>query len=357
MIYFAVLAVLLCMAPLDTRRDRDLYLLATFLLLTVFLSLRWETGTDWDSYFEYFHELDNYRAFEIGYVLENEFIRLFTDNFTLFLLINSTIALIPVALLIRNESKGSTALACAIFYSYYYVITYFGSDRRIVAIALCLLAAMQLLEQRRRRAFVLIVAAACFHYSAMLCLLYFPLEQFRWSKRQAWRLGFWALIGGGVLYLALPLLMSIGIFQQPLTRAAEYLIVDTSVEGYDKSTVSALSIAKRLLIIGFIAFSVVKNRRETSARDVFFANCYFLSFAIYLLSELVIGDIFKTFTIYFSIFEVALIPNLIMAYNRRSRVVLYGLFVVYLVYQTYSATFGNPFVELYIPYRVSPDLG
>jgi transmembrane protein EpsG len=356
MIYFALLAIVFCLAPIDTRRHRDVYLSVTFLLLTVFLSVRWETGTDWDSYFEYFHELDNYRNFEIGYVLENEAIRLFTDNFTLFLFINSTIAIIPIAMFIRNECKGSTTLACAIFYSYYYVITYFGSDRRIVAIALCVLAAMQLLEQRRRLAFALIVAAACFHYSAMLCMLYFPLEQFQWSRRQAWRLGFWAVTGGMLLYLALPLLMSIGIFQQPLTRAAEYLIVDTSVEGYDKSTLSVLSIAKRLLIIGFIAFSIVKNRRQASSRDVFFANSYFLSFAIYLCSELVIGDIFKTFTIYFSIFEIALIPNLIMAYNRRSRVVLYGLFVAYLCYQTYSATFGNPFVELYIPYRISPDL-
>jgi len=356
MIYFIVLGVLFSLAWLDNSKSRNAYIAIAFLVLLLFLGARWETGTDWGSYIEFFQDLDNYRSFEPGYVILNEAVRLFTASYTIFLFVNGALALAPIAFFIRKEARGSVVISVGIFYAYYYLITYFGATRRIIAIGLCVLAAMCLLQKRRKIALALILAGACFHYSAMLCLIYFPLERFRPSLRDACRFAVLAGLTIILLYAATPLLMRIGVVSDIFVRVGEYLIGDTSVEGYDRATLSILSIAKRSLFIVFVAYSVIKNRSKIGPHDMFYANCYFFSFVIYLLSEFVIGDIFKTFTIYFSIFEIALMPNLIRTYKARWRFILYCLFVPYVILQTYSATYGNPFVDMYIPYRLSPNL-
>ena len=355
MIYFFVFVLLLCLLPLDRPGLRSTYQLLGFTVLLVLLGARWETGTDWDPYIEYFRDLDNYRNFEPGYVLLNEAVRFFSNNYTLFLFINGTLALAPIFWFIRKESNGSIPLGLVIFYSYYYLITYFGASRRIIAIGLCVLAAMQLLQKKRTLAFLLILMGSIFHYSAMLCIIYFLLPGNLLSIRHTFRFAISVAASLGLIYALLPLLLNIDVFSHIFFRVGEYLLGDTSVDGYDKATLSVLSVVKRLGIITFIILTLGINRSKITAREIFFSNCYFFSFAIYLLSEIVLGDIFKTFTIYFSIFEIVLIPNLIRTHEPRLRVFLYGLFVPYLILQTYSATFGNPFVDLYIPYRLAPD--
>lgn len=356
MIYFFVLSLLFYLAPLDKPQLRDVYIIVAFIVLLIFLGARWETGTDWESYIEYFQDLDNYRNFEPGYVLENEVVRLFTDNFTVFLFVNGALALAPIALFLRKESSGSIALGVTIFYAYYYLITYFGASRRIIAVGLCVLAAVQLLEKRHKLALLLIFSGSCFHYSAMLSVLYFPLARYRPSIGNMVRFTTVVVAALGLIYALLPLLMNVSIFSHIFIRVGEYLIGDTSVDGYDKATLSMLSIVKRSVIIVFVVYTLIRNENKISPREMFFSNCYIVSFAIYLVSEFALGDIFKTFTIYFSIFEVVLIPNLIRTHEPRLRFFLYGLFVPYIILQTYSATFGNPFVDLYVPYRLAPDL-
>ncbi|WP_225548555.1 EpsG family protein [Chromobacterium violaceum] len=355
MIYFFILLLLFYFAPLEKLGLRDVYIAIVFFLLITFQGVRWETGTDWDSYIEYFKYLDNYRNFEIGYVLENELVRLFTDNYTIFLFFNGALALLPVAWFLRKESSGSIVLGVSIFYSYYYLITYFGASRRIIAIGLCVLAAAQLLENRHKFALSLILVGSCFHYSALLSVFYFPLFRYRPSVGNMMRFSTVVIAAIGLIYLLLPLLMSVSIFSHIFVRVGEYLIGDTSVDGYDKATLSMLSIAKRSVMVLFIIYTLFKSKDRIGSREVFFSNCYFFSFVVYLVSEFALNDIFKTFTIYFSVFEIILIPNLIRMYEPRWRIFLYGLLFPYVILQTYSATFGNPFVDLYIPYRLAPD--
>lgn len=357
MIYFLILLMLFYLAPLDRLGLRDAYIVIAFIVLLIFLGARWETGTDWDSYIEYFQDLDNYRSFEPAYVLENEFIRLFTVNYTIFLFINGALALIPIAWFLRKESHGSLALGVTIFYAYYYLITYFGASRRIVAIGLCVLAAIQLLENRHKLAISLILVGSCFHYSAFLSVLYFPLKRFRFSIGSVVRFLVIVIAALSLVYALFPLLIKVDIFSHIFIRVGEYLVGDTSVEGYDKTTLSLLSIIKRSIFIIFVVYTLIKSKYKISSREIFYSNCYIFSFVIYLISEFALGDIFKTFTIYFSIFEVVLIPNLIRTHEPRMRFFLYSLFVPYIILQTYSATFGNPFVDLYIPYRLAPSFG
>jgi transmembrane protein EpsG len=357
MTYFYVLALLLYAAPLAHLGHRAAYLLLGFTVLLFFLGARWETGTDWFPYIEYFQNLDNFRNFEIGYVLFNEAVRQFSDNYTIFLFIGGGIALAPIFWFLREESRGWVPLGLMIFYSYYFLITYFGASRRIIAIGLCVLAAMKLLEKKKKFAFLLIILGSFFHYSAMICILYFLLDRINLSIKGIFQIMI-AMSGAIIVSLLLnPYLNQIDIFYHITGRVTEYLVGETSVEGYNENAVSIFSIIKRSIFIVFVIYTVSIFKKNITSNETFFINSYIVSFFIYLISEFAVGDIFKTFTIYFSIFEIVLIPNLIRKYQFNVRLILYIAFVPYLILQTYSATFGNPFVDMYIPYRLAPEFG
>src|SRR5688572_25618549 len=74
----------------ELNRYKIVFATFTFVYLTLFTGLRWETGTDWDSYKELFDTIEfnwtfllNVYAFDLGYVLFNALVRTFTDNYTL----------------------------------------------------------------------------------------------------------------------------------------------------------------------------------------------------------------------------------------------------------------------------------
>lgn len=149
-IYFAVylwvfgVALLEINLPFDAR-TRLLAARITLSGLALMLGLRWETGTDWTAYLDLFQELELGTSllfavyhFDIGYVLINAVVRLFTDSYTVFLLINSALALALIYLFLRRCSPyPNTSLL--VFYTSYFVAHYMGSNRRIIAMGLLLI--------------------------------------------------------------------------------------------------------------------------------------------------------------------------------------------------------------------------
>jgi hypothetical protein len=324
---------------------------SSFAILLFFLALRWETGTDWFSYHDYFIDLDDIHGFETGFVLENQIIRAVTGSFTIFLLINSFIALTPIFYIVFRELKELAPLGILIFYSYYYLINYFGSNRRIIAIALIFASAYLILDGYKKWAILLILIAACFHSSAYTCFLFFPFATSGPMKKTYFRI----VVAGIALALAVFIfydkIISNPFLSRPILHFLYYTDAETGAPppGYNKLFVSLLSIAKRSLILIFILYSMMRFKVK-DLRMVFYLRCYALSFILYVVSSLTI-DMFATFTIYFSIFEIVLVPQLIFLYKNWARVLLLLLFAFYLIFQTYSATFGNPYAELYIPYH------
>ena len=77
------------------KQQYKLYMFYIVVLLLFFLSfLRWERGTDWDSYYNIFIN-EGFRSWddhtEIGYLYLNKLVRKFTDNYTIFLFVQSFI--------------------------------------------------------------------------------------------------------------------------------------------------------------------------------------------------------------------------------------------------------------------------
>ena len=80
-----------------------LFSLSSIILIS-FIGFRWETGTDWEAYKDLFDTLQldwsflfNVYHFDIGYVLFNALIKLFSNDYTLFLICNSVITIFFLA--------------------------------------------------------------------------------------------------------------------------------------------------------------------------------------------------------------------------------------------------------------------
>ena len=72
---------------INKQRSLPLFLFL-FVLFVLHDGLRWDTGTDWDNYYNYFqHCLYNrWEHFEVGYCILSELIREITDSYTVFCL-------------------------------------------------------------------------------------------------------------------------------------------------------------------------------------------------------------------------------------------------------------------------------
>ena len=77
-----------CIKP----KQRKWLLLCGILAVGLFQSLRWKTGTDWTSYYDFFIHSNNSvwreeAGFELGYTYLNQLIRCFSSSFTIFLFV------------------------------------------------------------------------------------------------------------------------------------------------------------------------------------------------------------------------------------------------------------------------------
>ena len=140
---------------LANDNQRRVIVLVSFLLLIMFDGLRWESGTDWDSYHDYFtYCLGHDNEFmEYGYKISNMLIRVLTDNYTIFLILYS---LFFYSMLFRFLQRYSDVFFLSLFLYVATFLPYQGMHRQLLAIVICLNSIPFLLSCDKKK-FVLIV--------------------------------------------------------------------------------------------------------------------------------------------------------------------------------------------------------
>mgnify|MGYP002516214729 CR=1 FL=1 len=94
--YFIIIAIIAVFMFLEmfnkdiVEKYKYVFAFICFTLLVFQDGFRWETGTDWDPYHNFFEELTisiqpDDSEFDIGYILFSYIIRIITDNYTVFL--------------------------------------------------------------------------------------------------------------------------------------------------------------------------------------------------------------------------------------------------------------------------------
>lgn len=332
--------------------------LGTMWLFTLFIGLRWQTGTDWSSYKTLFDGLEtswsfllNVYHFDLGYVLFNGLVKLFTDSYTVFLLINSFITIWVLWRLIRRVSPYPN-ISWFFFYSAFMISQFMGSNRRMMAMVFLLWAFYWLYERRRTGFFLLVGLAFLFHRSAIVGLgaLLIPFDM--WKRRR--------------VVLALLCCLVVGLLQVP-AKVVDMLsgalagftgnpLIEKLVfynETGDQHLVSSmgslviqtvLALGKRCVFLMFYFY--VAGRNNIDRLTGWFFNIYIVAFSGYLLF---VGSFFQMLTAYFALIEVLLLGRMYGFTDVKTKQVALVVIFLYSFAQLLSAL--NVYPDLYMPYR------
>lgn len=345
----------------DLKPYKTLLTLFSCVLLALFTGLRWETGTDWFTYKELFDTLEldwtfllNVYSFDLGYVILNAIVRLFTDNYTLFLLIDSFIAVGIVFWFLKKYSPNPN-ISLFVFYNAFFVAQFMGSNRRIISLGAGLFVFYFVHEKKYKKYVIWQLLAFLFHRSSiMLCLSWFVPRK-RFSTNQILTILFVCLIIGisqfpfkivGILGEVLSAFTTNSLVDKMLyySENSESVIPDNT----NPVILMTLSVIKRSIFISFYLYVLKVNKGVLDSLSDYFLNIYIVGFAIYLLFNG--SPIFQMLSTYFTFIEIALIGRFWSYTHLRSKFIFLGVLLFYGFFQLLSSLSAYP--ELYLPYKL-----
>jgi len=321
-----------------------------FLFLVFQIGLRWETGTDWLPYLNHFLNtseinivlIEAFLGFELGYGIMVYIVRLFTDNYTIFLVIHS---LIFYFLIFKANKKLSPFPIISLMLIYALTIGYLGSNRQLLALALCLYSLKFVLAKRPIRFFLLVFVAFLFHSSALIFAVYYFLNR-DFKKRNIIGVLFLAIVIGQSMIPNL-LFSGIGDYLQESARSK----IDFYSNIVDNSSVNfSLSGHLRRLfyfILFFTTYNTISKKIKTY-RLLF--NGFVFSLIIFFLFSNSIVILISRGNLYFSIMETFLLASQLLVFKyKRDRVIVLFFLVLYAVYVFFQSI--STYEEKFIPYQ------
>lgn len=143
-------------------------LFVPFLCLFFLSCLRWERGTDWNSYLSLFEEAHNafyLLAFEPGFYYLNLFVKINTDNYTILLMVEAFIIYALHFYVIKRYSI-SPMVSVLIWFGFYMGSIFFV--RFHIALAITLFSFIYIMDRKFWKFLICIFIATLFHRTAFL---------------------------------------------------------------------------------------------------------------------------------------------------------------------------------------------
>lgn len=349
MSYFLILALVYVMANIDiaSNNDKKLSLMLLLLLgfiISLFIGLRWNVGSDWDVYLNNYNFVHS-EQFEIGYVFfEKLFYSSYLDYSYFLLFISSiSIALIFTFLFKRVDY----AIIAIMFFIANYMLSFMGGNRQIIAIGLVFCSNIFIIERNKYK-FVSCVLFACFfHASSIIYLVayFFTVNYMSVTKR-------YVVLFSCVIFSAYIAPIMIEAALQVFTLIGFGYIVNklTVYQSVVFDNFSILSLLKKVIMLVFfdLFYKQVTSRERREFTDLFY-NLYFFS----VIFDSIVGPINAAFmraSVYFRLSEIVIVSLIVAtAKNKIQRIVLAFVFFVLCVRQLNSAI--NFYPELYMNYQ------
>jgi len=346
-IYLTIFVLLVVFGFLEIfkvkENQKKLLIFAIFVLLVLLDGLRWETGTDWILYRDYFlnSTKEKWMAFEPGYVLLNQVIHIFSNNYTVFLIL---FAILIYSLYLKSIADIALYPLITSLLFFCAFIGYMGMNRQHVALAICLYSFRYIISKEFWSFSLCVLLAALFHRTASIFFVVYFL-----NRSIPAHIFLLSLI---VVYLLNPVIASLVkpfVSAMPSTIAFklnEYLKSDDS-----NSTLSTIvGTMKRALI--FLPLYYHKNKIKLKYPGIeLMLNIYFLSLLIYVLFNNSIQVFVSRGNLYFgTLFEIFLIPYFfVLVKNNYSQVILYFFIVIFSLMTLIKSL--SILSSLFIPYK------
>ena len=326
----------------------------------MFTGLRWETGTDWNSYSELFRDVDvsfgdvffiQLYSFDFGYVFLNILVKYFTNSYTVLLLVDSFIALGLVFLFIKKYSPNPN-ISIFVFYNAFFVAQFMGSNRRIVALGLTLFAISSVIKKSKFWFFQ--TTSFLFHKSSIVALIAKFVPKKRFSKNKILAILIISLLIG-ILQIPLKILELIsGILSSfsgfsVIDKLSTYTLESDNIVLGNRNPIlmMILSIIKRCVFLIFYLIIIYKKKGKLDFTTDFFLNIYIVGFSLYLLLNG--SEVIQVSSSYFTFIEIVVIGRFWNYADKRDKLAFLPILFFYGFFQLVSSLTAYP--ELYIPYK------
>ncbi|KIC03409.1 hypothetical protein OA88_03290 [Flavobacterium sp. JRM] len=332
-----------------TEYNKNVLYYIMFFCLIILVGFRWETGTDWTAYLKHFNNagsverifLDILLGFEIGYGYSVYLFRLFTNNYTVFLVIH---ALIYYLLIFKANKELSPYPLISMFIFYTSTMGILGANRQLIALSICL-CSLKFVVNKKPFKFLLSVALAfTFHTSALFFLVYYFLN--RDFKKY---------------FLITFLLMTIIVGKSSLptyvfSSFADFLGGAASVKAdvYSNNELSETSLSltgliRRLLFFVFFLYNYDVLVKKWPIYKLIF-NGYLFGLGIYFLFKDTFIILVGRGSYYFNIMECFLLASQLLLFRyKRDR--SYALFILILYACLIFFQSIAEFPSLFLPYK------
>lgn len=351
-LYIILLLISIAVSMLDfTNVDKRYKYLALLLFgaLCAFLSgIRWETGTDWALYYDFYHAnytlsdfLGNSKSLddlERGYGLLNYIHVHLINDYNLFLLLIATIIIsIKMRWIIKYTKYPLVA-------SMVYFTTYAGDIffiRQYLAVAIVLLSFDFIIRKKPLHFFVMVVIASSIHTSAIVfSFAYLLYHKCKWLtvNKLAFLLGICVILDLTQLNTS-ALEVILDMFPADIGAVAQkihaYYMLQQEGENFGANIDNAVRLgsayARRLLFIPIYVY-VYRYLKYVSPQYEGTLKLVLFGYAVFFLCATVSYDFAGRLSLYYTFFEILLIAALFeMRMNKVTKGIAYMFLVIYCV--------------------------
>ncbi len=344
---------------LSDCRTKKVVLILWGVFFTMFAGLRWQTGTDWDSYLQIYNDVDFTNIFtydrygngrdilEPGYAFLNASVKAIFEKYHFFNLIECVII------------QGSFYKACKYFTPRTPIITYiflivFGGIfpiRSTLGLAVAFWAYKYIKEQNLLKFLLVMLLTCSIHMKYIIFLPCFWLGKLKLK----W---YWFFI----IYLSIVGLYV--VFQQQIALLATLLdassgvgnklLVYTESETEGFSGLSYIGVALNVFLMSIYLYmrkiKVVKDERWMNA----ILNMYLASCCIYALFSDGMGDLARLATLFILPQTLLLVTAINYYKHSKNPLLVIGanlFFVLYFAYRAFQTTHAYFFEDACVPYK------
>lgn len=355
-IYFFTLVVLLLFSVVELRFDLTEYqynsmTIFVYCLFVFQLGFRWQTGTDWVSYLDHYNEIVRFTdinttrtGFEKGYSLFVLVIKYFSNNYTVFLIIHSSLF---YYFIFNAFKKFSPFLFISLLVFYATSIGTWGANRQFIALGICFFALQYISDKNALKFFALIALATTFHSTAILFSVFYFFDRDIKQSVIISTLLICAIIGKTNLPYSVFSYAGGQIGGMGKTKALLY--IQRSTEASIKNQLSIFGLIRRLIYLAIFMLNYNFLAERLPYYKILF-NGFIFGLIIYFLFSSTLTIMVNRGSLYFIFLEGLLISCQLLVLNSRvERGYLSVLLFIVSIFFLLQSISG--YEDLFVPYK------
>lgn len=367
-LYSMLFSIILGIAFLELTNIKRIYILwmlVIFSMILTFVSgIRWETGTDWNMYIEFFKKnntLNDYiiasseaQGVELGYGIINLIIKSFFNEYNIFLML---VGGFIISVKLKWMLKYSLFPACAVFINF---STYLGDIffiRQTIALAVTLIAFKFIVRKEKYKFLFFVLLASTIHISALAFIPAYWIYHSNIKKKYIISLLIITILlditkfNVSILNLFLEYFPSDTgkIFQ----KIHEYYLLGQSGENFGQAVDNFFRMLLALVRRVFFLPIYICYLNRLSKVNIYYRGCFNLVIfgnILFFVMSMISIDFSGRLSMYYYIYEVILISSLLVwKESIKYRLAMFCVVIIYClmkyVYLIYSLH------EYYLPYN------